>query len=117
MTHSTDYQTPAALSGLVRVPPILTVGPGPRLRCAGLWALVAIERELVSPRRRHSADVVLSAMREGRATGRAGMPASYRWVRVAVQPVIASLLLERAQVKAATIDCWRCRAPSAPGRC
>jgi D-tagatose-1,6-bisphosphate aldolase subunit GatZ/KbaZ len=64
--HSTDYQTPAALAGLVRDHfAILKVGPGATFALReGLWALVAIERELGIAPATPLTEVVLSAMRE-----------------------------------------------------
>lgn len=52
--HSTDYQTPAALAALVRDHfAILKVGPGVTFAMReALWALDAIERELLPPERR-----------------------------------------------------------------
>lgn len=52
--HSTDYQTPAALAALVRDHfAILKVGPGVTFALReALWALDAIEAELIAPERR-----------------------------------------------------------------
>jgi len=52
--HSTDYQTPTALAALVRDHfAILKVGPGVTFALReALWALDAIEAELVAPERR-----------------------------------------------------------------
>ncbi|RZF60949.1 D-tagatose-bisphosphate aldolase, class II, non-catalytic subunit [Sphingomonas populi] len=63
--HSTDYQTPAALSALVRDHfAILKVGPGVTFALReALWALDAIERETVVPdRRANLRDVAIMRM-------------------------------------------------------
>ena len=63
--HSTDYQTPSALAALVRDHfAILKVGPGLTFALReALWALDAMERELVPPARRANLrDVALGRM-------------------------------------------------------
>lgn len=63
--HSTDYQTPAALAALVRDHfAILKVGPGVTFALReALWALDAIEREIVpADRRANLRDVTIARM-------------------------------------------------------
>jgi D-tagatose-1,6-bisphosphate aldolase subunit GatZ/KbaZ len=62
--HSTDYQTPAALAGLVRDHfAILKVGPGVTFALREIfWALIEIERELDVAPRDSLKQVVLAAM-------------------------------------------------------
>ena len=64
--HSTDYQTPQALAALVRDHfAILKVGPGVTFALReALWALDAIEREMIDePRRARLREVTLERMR------------------------------------------------------
>lgn len=71
--HSTDYQTPAALAALVRDHfAILKVGPGLTFALReALWALDAIEREILAPERRANLrEVALGRMQEQPANWR-----------------------------------------------